>query len=329
LTVLIPLGVFFGAVCTFMVRRLALKHGIVSHPNPIVPQHTRPVAYLGGAGIFLALLPAFAAAGIAIPVRIILGAFLAMLIGLIDDLRPMSPALKLGLQLAVALAAVLSGLVPQVFDSAFLNTALAVFGIVVLFNAFNLTDVSDGLVSLLMIVSCMGLALIGADRSLALGTAAVTAGFLLYNKPDASIFLGDAGSHLLGFIAAVLIFDPVLGSLGNSSGAPLLIGSLLCVGVPLFELLFLVIVRTGKGIPWYRGSSDHFALRLQKRGFSKRGVLYLAASAGAMLCAAGVLLSVADVTSRSVLLVIVAAAALASGITLGRMECDVPSSRRH
>jgi UDP-GlcNAc:undecaprenyl-phosphate GlcNAc-1-phosphate transferase len=323
---LLPLGVFFGAACTFLVRRFALKHGIVNHPNPIVPQHTRPVAYLGGAGIFIALVLAFPAAGITIPLRIILGAFCAMLIGLIDDLRPMSPILKLGLQLAVALTAVLFGLVPQVFDGALLNTALAVSGIVLLFNAFNLTDVSDGLVSLLMIISCVGLALIGADGSLALGTTAVILGFLLFNKPDASIFLGDAGSHLLGFLAAVLIFDPVFGSLGSRPGALLLIGSLLCVGVPLFELLFLIIVRAGKGIPWYRGSPDHFALRLQKHGFSKLGVLLVAAFAAALLCMAGLLLKVVSVAIGYALLLIVAAAAVVAGITLGKMECDVPSS---
>lgn len=329
MTLLLPLGVFFGAACTFMVRRFALKHGIVNHPNPIVPQHTRPVAYLGGAGIFLALVLAFLAAGVAVPLRIITGAFLAMLIGLIDDLRPLSPSLKLGLQLAAALAAVLSGVVPQVFDSALPNAVLAVVGTVVLFNAFNLTDVSDGLVSLILIIACIGLAWLGADRSLALGAAAVVLGFLVFNKPDASIFLGDAGSHLLGFLAAVLIFDPVFGTLGCRPGVPLIIGSMMCVGVPLFELVFLIIVRTGKGIPWYRGSPDHFALRLQKRGLSKRGVLYVAASAGALLCMAGALLTVVDVRARPVLLFIVAAAFIVSGIALGRMECDVTTSRRH
>lgn len=329
MTVLLPLGVILGASFTFLARRFALKHGIVNHPNPIVPQHTRPVAYLGGAGIFLALLLVFPAAGAEIPMRIVLGAFLAVSVGLMDDLRPMSPLLKLGLQMAVAVTAVLSGLLPQVFDGVLPNAVVAVTGIVVLFNAFNLTDVSDGLVPLLMIIGCTGLAFLGADPPFALGTAAVTLGFFLFNRPDASIFLGDAGSHLLGFLAAVLVFDPALGSLGHRPEASLFLGSAMCVGVPLFELVFLVVVRTGKGIPWYRGSPDHFALRLQKRGMSKNGVLRLAASAGVLSCAVGVLVSSSAVGMRIVLLGIVGAASLASGIVLGRMDRDVPTSQEH
>jgi len=316
------LGVLSGAAGTFLIRRFALKHGIVNHPNPIVCQHTRPVAYLGGVGIAIGMVTTLSVAGITVPLRIALGAFLALLLGTLDDLLTLSPRCKLVCQLAVAITAVLCGLVPHIFESALLNGVLTVLAITVLMNAFNLTDVSDGLASLLIITASIGLGVMGADWLLALAVTGATAGFLLFNKPDASIFLGDAGSHLLGFMAAVLLLDPVHGSAGSNPGAWSLAGAVFCVGIPLFELVFLVVVRTAKGIPWFRGSPDHFALRLQKRGFTKWSVLGVTLVSGVVLCASGIAVRAGDPAERVLVLVLAMVASLIAGVALVRMDGD-------
>lgn len=323
------LGVLSGTAGTFLVRRFALKYGIVNHPNPIVAQHTMPVAYLGGIGIAIGIFITLAVAGFPVPLRIALGAFLALLLGTLDDLRPMSPRRKLAGQLAVALVAVVCGLVLNIFESDLLNGALMVLAITVLMNAFNLADVSDGLDSLLIIIASIGLGVMGADWFLALAVTGATFGFLLFNKPDASIFLGDAGSHLLGFMAAVLLFDPVHGSAGSDPSAWSMAGAVFCVGIPLFELAFLVVVRTAKGIPWFRGSPDHFALRLQRRGFTKWSVLGVTLVSGVVLCALGIAVRAGDPVERILVLVLVVIAALIAGVALVRIDGDGTGREKH
>jgi UDP-GlcNAc:undecaprenyl-phosphate GlcNAc-1-phosphate transferase len=115
---------------------------------------------------------------------------------------------------------------------------------------------------------------------LASGCAAV----LVLNLPPARIFLGDAGSHLLGYSAAILSL-----AAARESPAPLrLVVSLLLVSVPLFELVFITAIRIAKGLPWWRGSPDHFSLRLQAMGYSR----WLAAGVGWLLALLGAVAAV-------------------------------------
>src|SRR5207245_10489868 len=98
-----------------------------------------------------------------------------------------------------------------------------------------------------------------------LAVAGASAGFLVFNCPPARIFLGDAGSHLLGFLLAACTMSsfPVAATWRHYAAV------LLLVGVPLFELVFLTVTRIRKGLPWWRGSPDHFSLRLLAAGLSR------------------------------------------------------------
>jgi UDP-GlcNAc:undecaprenyl-phosphate GlcNAc-1-phosphate transferase len=275
-------GGLAGALAgTWACRSFALRFGVVNQPNPIVAQHVQPIPYLGGVGLAFGVACAVVI-GLAVGDRprllnvaqwrwdTIAGAAMFLLIGVADDVVVLSPLGKFLMQVTAAVAVItLAVLGNAATTSTWLTASLYLGGILILVNAVNLVDVCDGLVAgLASIVGLTFVALHGQWDVLPAALASATVGFLVWNKPPASIFLGDAGSHFIGFLLAgfsidMLVQRPVL---------PGAMAVLLTNGVFLFELVFLVAVRRRKGIPWWLGSPDHFALRLQAAGFGRWGV---------------------------------------------------------
>lgn len=284
-----------AAVGTFLVRSCARKLGFVAKPNPIVPQHIRPVAHLGGIGLGIGLaagLGAVLMAGaVAAPEGMSAAGFAAaaglfLALGAIDDLMTLSAAAKFALQFLVAAVAVALGAFAPLTGVGMLDRAIALLWILTLVNAFNFTDVCDGLLATLSLGALVVLAAGQPEVTpLALAGAGACAGFLVFNAPPATIFMGDAGSHLLGFLLAALTLGVARGSEAPAVAA---VGGVLLVGVPLFELVFLTAVRLRKGIPWWKGSPDHFALRLQAAGLTRLQTDAVAAAAG-LACGGGAL----------------------------------------
>ena len=317
-----------GTAATWLNRAAAVRFGFVNEPNPIIPQHTRPIAHLGGIGVAVTAAVGLAVTlvlhrqGIAFeglnPLRV--GVFLMpglgfLVLGTVDDLKVYSPQKKFLVQVILAAAAVglgygslglrypFTGLLP-------LDFALSVFWIVAVVNALNLTDVCDGLVGGLSVVMLVGWAHFDpASAPIAMAVAGGCLGFLVFNSPPASIFLGDAGSHFLGYSLAMLTLLglPVEGNVAWVRP----IQMVLFVGVPIFEVVLLVIVRRRKGLAWWRGSPDHFSLRLQAAGLSKWQTDGVAYSATVLFCAAAFLLGVRD---WSVRIAVLAAVAIFAGV---------------
>ncbi len=282
-----------GLLGTLGVRTLALRLSIVNKPNPLIPQHTRPVAYLGGVGVAIGVAAGVAAMWLmhaATPgLAILLGAALFLVLGVADDLLAFKPAPKFALQAVVAALAVALGVKADLTGVAVLDAAISWFWITTLVNAFNFTDVCDGLLGSLSAVMFVALAFLApGDAGLSLVVSASCMGFLVFNRPPASIFLGDAGSHLLGFLAAAI----TLSSVGQAATSPslALAAALLAVAVPLFELFFLTAVRIRKGLPWWKGSPDHFSLRLQAAGVSRTSTDRIACAFAAAWACAGIFL---------------------------------------
>ncbi|MFG0283343.1 MAG: MraY family glycosyltransferase [Phycisphaerales bacterium JB039] len=313
-----------GALATALVAMLARRMGLVAKPNPIVPQHTRPVAHLGGLGLALGLGAGAAAVWLTggasgIQAGLWGSAAAFVVVGAIDDVVAFGAAAKFGLQLLVAIGAVALGVWAPLTGVQLLDQGLAAFWILMLVNAFNFVDVCDGLLATVTFVAMSTLAIAApVTVPVALPAAGACAGFLVFNRPPASIFMGDAGSHLLGFLSAALTLAVAREipppALAMGAGA-------LLVGVPLFELVFLTAVRLHKGLPWWKGSPDHFALRLQAAGLTRAQTDLVAAGAGA-LCGAGAiaLIHVEHVATPFVVAVSACAAAAIAAVLLLRWE---------
>lgn len=267
---IILISFFGGLLSTLLFRQLAIKFDIVNRPTGLVPQHTKPIAYLGGvgvlAGIIISCVIIHSFLGYSFPFDFFIFCFAFCILGLIDDLVVLSASRKFAIQVVVAVLAVYFGTHYSFTGIHILDYCLSAFWILILINAFNVTDVCDGLLSGIAITALFIASLAFGDSSYVyLISAGAILGFIVFNFPPASIFLGDAGSHLLGYICAYMTM-----SLTDSIDVQysFYILAALCV-VPLFEMAFLIVVRTLKGIPWWKGSKDHFALRLQSIGFSK------------------------------------------------------------
>jgi UDP-GlcNAc:undecaprenyl-phosphate GlcNAc-1-phosphate transferase len=137
------------------------------------------------------------------------------------------------------------------------------------------------------------------------------------------VFLGDAGSHLLGFWLGALTMAAVHGRPAGAGAAEVA----LWAGVPLFELVFLVVVRTRKGLRWWRGSPDHFSLRLQAAGLSRTATDAVACCFAVLLAGAAALMPHLPLPLRALLLAAAGLLLVAAGRVLLRWEA-APGPRR-
>ncbi len=227
-------------------------------------------------------------------IAIFLGAIGMLLVGLWDDKHESRPGGKFLWQLAIATMVAASGARITLFvpNIAF-SFAVTILWILTVINAFNFMDNMNGL--------CGGLGAIGAFYfGLAAATAAVPqylvaliafltcgalVGFLPYNFPRAKSFLGDSGSHLVGYLLAVLAILPHFYTRGNAHAVAVLT-PLVVLAVPLGDLVWVVILRTRMGKPFYIGDNNHLSHRLVRSGLNRtRAVLvcwFLAIAIGAL-----------------------------------------------
>ena len=264
----------FAAALLFtpLARALARATGYLDHPDARKP-HPEPTPLLGGVAVFAAMVagPLLSAALLrasppipAPTLGVALGASLSLLLGLVDDRRPMRPLGKLMGQLGVSLCLVTWGGASGFLANQPLLATAAVVGVVALLNAVNFLDAMDGIVSTVTPITGLGfvaLALVhGARVDLPLAWAAVgaAAGFLVYNAPPARIFLGDAGSHVIGFVLAALSLQAI----NTSFTVPHVAAVVALVAYPLFDVLFVVTTRLLGGRPIHVGGVDHSTHRL-------------------------------------------------------------------
>ena len=205
-----------------------------------------------------------------------IGGFLAWGLGFADDIFILRARWKLAGQIAIALLMIDFGFyihtvqIPffQVLQLGLWSWPVTVLWIVGVMNAFNLIDGLDGLASGLSIVALIFFSTIcwwQGQLSLLLLImilGGVILGFWSFNRPPASIFMGDSGSLFLGFSLAVLSIW-VMGTRAGQSMLPLLI-----MAIPILDTSFAVFRRLLKGIPFYSADNDHLHHRLIGKGFS-------------------------------------------------------------
>lgn len=263
-------------------RGWALHRGHVDHPGER-RLHQVPTPRGGGVGIAVVLLLASAWLGEGRE-AFALGLVLCAGAGLADDLRPLPPALKLLLQAAGGLS--LAWAFPLLPDwlGYPLGTAVALLFVVGLVNVWNFLDGSNGMATTQALLAALGLALLAPSAPglgwLAVALAAACLGFLPLNFPRARLFLGDVGSHALGYGVAAL--GLVAASQLEAGQAWLL---LLPPSVMLIDAGLTLVARAGRRQVLWQAHREHLYQRAVAHGWSHAGVCALYAAWTMAACA--------------------------------------------
>ncbi len=223
---------------------------------------------------------------------ILLGGVGMLVLGLLDDKHELRPGPKFAGQFLIALAVAACGARVTLFvPSVLFSYAITVFWILTVINAFNFMDNMNGL--------CAGLGAIGAFyfgtvasaagqylvALIAFLTLGALLGFLPHNFPRARAFLGDSGSHLVGYMMAVLAILPHFYTAHHPHHWAVL--APLCVlAVPLFDMAWVVVLRSLKHQPFYIGDTNHLSHRLVRCGLSQATAVALIWVAAALAGAA-------------------------------------------
>jgi UDP-GlcNAc:undecaprenyl-phosphate GlcNAc-1-phosphate transferase len=261
----------FALLLTPTALRIAIRRRILDHPGEIKAQ-AAAVPYLGGVAIVLSFTAVVVIAVLVRPpvsgggqVIAVLGTAMALaLMGLIDDLRGLSPWLRLLLEIAAGVLVWRLDFGTDLFHGGFEDAVITVAWVVGVTNALNLLDNMDGLSAGVSVIASLWFFAIAAANdqflvaTLAIALAGCASGFLRSNFHPARIYMGDAGSLFLGFMLAVigmrLRFD---GPSDVTFFVPILV-----LGIPMFDTSLVLVNRLLHGRNPMSGGRDHLSHRL-------------------------------------------------------------------
>jgi UDP-GlcNAc:undecaprenyl-phosphate GlcNAc-1-phosphate transferase len=285
------------ALLTPLTMRFARAVGAIDEPRERGLSE-RPTPLLGGLAIFAGLL---VAALIWLPAGyqgshmlwhgVLLAAAVITLVGALDDRFDLPPAVKLAGQVLAAVIVVHYGVAVKVITLPFIGLLhfpnagvtnagplLTVVGLVAMMNVVNFSDGVDGLAGGVCVIIAAAIAIIAFDLNrgqpgvLAAITAGAALGFLVFNFPPASSFMGDCGANLLGLLMGVITVEAAVKT-------PVVVSfvlPLILLAVPFLDTTFVVLKRLKYRQPIYRSDTEHFHHRMARIGFSsRRTIAYL------------------------------------------------------
>lgn len=314
----------FALAATWLCKKIALHLGIVDKPDALVKTHKEPVAYLGGVGILVGLTVGILA-GIAIIqdfeefsksfswlLGILGGAAIACFVGLVDDLLDIRPWQKLlGLCLASG-TLILVGLLPDLnyFVSPFglviidpfhlfLGAGVVVFFVLGASNSLNLLDGLDGLCGGVTAIITIGMLLLAIhlatwDMSkagdpvriiISLSLVGGVLGFLPFNRHPAKIFMGDAGSMLLGFVMAALMI------LFGEKIPRWWMASIIIFGLPILDTATAIARRLINKRPLFVSDRGHIYDQLIDRGIPLKKTVAICYALAGLYAVTGLIMS--------------------------------------
>ncbi len=298
------IGFLSSVVLTALSRYVAPRWGLLDFPDDSHKAHGRTVA-LGGWAIALAALTVFALLSIAELWRLALGSFVALSVGLLDDRFGLSPKAKLlGQVLCAAVAVLVAGWTVQSVTLSGIETALdwlaipfTLFWVVGAINAFNLLDGLDGLATGAAAIIFSATALLahqsgnGTVLALSVGFVGVLLGFLFFNWAPAKVFLGDGGTHFVGYWLAILSIQATQAdlSLSVSHDVPILV-SIFLLGVPIADTAWAIVRRLRERKSILQADRGHLHHRLLALGLSERTVVLILYGAVAITCTVAVVI---------------------------------------
>lgn len=290
-------------------KALAVKLKIVDVPDSRLKRHQKVTPYLGGAAIFVSLWSVlfFVFKTSQYCFGLFPGTLIIFTTGLVDDLISMRPWQKIILQLFAAAALVWLGFGLDLGWPYYGSQALSIFWLISMMNAFNLVDVMDGLATTIGIWASLGFAyyaFLSGQLDDLLSMLIVLLGslsaFFCYNKPRAHIYLGDAGSMLLGALIAVAALKINWAEIGKQGFINYLAAPIL-VAIPILEVASLIVIRRFKHIPFYNGSRDHFAHYLKDKQWSDWFILAYVSCYAILLFILSFLIVFSDISFLGVL----------------------------
>ncbi len=299
---------------TPIARRIALNTGAINVPNDSRRVHKKPMALLGGLAIIVGFLIAIIysfytknyklfAMYITRPKTIgsLIGTTIIVVLGIIDDIRPLRARIKFPVQLLAAIVVVATGTRITAISKPFIEGVavhpsmmfrlqdilafvVSVIWIVGITNAINLIDGLDGLAAGVSGIAALSLYIVAVIRRqddmaiIAVSLVGAITGFLPYNFNPAKIFMGDTGSTFLGFMLAILSIE---GTMKSVTAFALAI-PILVLGLPIFDTAFAILRRIMNGRPIGEADRGHIHHRLLDMGLSHRmsvTILYIISAA--------------------------------------------------
>ncbi|MBN2406734.1 MAG: undecaprenyl/decaprenyl-phosphate alpha-N-acetylglucosaminyl 1-phosphate transferase [Elusimicrobia bacterium] len=278
LILLFAVSVVLSLAVTGIYYRLAGKIGLYDIPDGTLKDHARPVPYAGSSIVLafiiivlgLRIFTHFETGTLHQLRGIFFGGLVVYVLGLLDDIFNLDFRVKFFWQIIAAVILIHYGIYIKMFPNMIVNVTLSIFWLVLVVNAVNIIDILDGLAVGVSAISALGFFMITLPTEMLYVNLAsiilcgILVGFWFFNKPPAKVFMGDAGSLFVGFILASLSMGADYSNI-NMIG---LFSPLLIMGIPLFDTTLVSCLRLKNRQPVFRGSKDHYALRLTIAGFS-------------------------------------------------------------
>jgi UDP-GlcNAc:undecaprenyl-phosphate GlcNAc-1-phosphate transferase len=314
----------FSLAATWLCKKIALKLGIVDKPDTTVKTHKKPVAYLGGMGILVGLTVGVLAGIYTIQgwdgfetslkwlLGILAGAAIACFVGLVDDILDIRPWQKMLGQIVAAIILLFVGIKPSLHFTAshlgftmstqmewLLSIPLVIFFVLGATNSLNLLDGLDGLCGGVTAIISMGMLFLAIHLStwefsdsgdpvrliICLGLTGGVLGFLPFNRHPAKIFMGDAGSLLLGFISATLMI------LFAESIPRWWMASIVIFGLPILDTATALVRRLINKRPLFVSDRGHVYDQLMDRGFTLKQTVFICYLLASLYALTGVAMS--------------------------------------
>ncbi len=267
-----------------IIKKVAIHVNAIDYPNSPRKIHKKPMPRLGGVAIFLSFMLGYMlfAQANSIMISILIGSFLLILAGSVDSITPLKARYQLIVHIIAASIVVIYGnlVLNDVsllglnihFNEPF-NYLITILFIVTFINVMNLIDGLDGLAAGISSIYFLTISIIafmlnqlgGLDVILALIMLGSTLGFLVYNFPPASCFLGNCGSDFLGFIIGVIGLLGFKGATLTSIVIPICI-----LAIPILDTVFAIFRRLLKGEGIFTPDKEHFHHQLLKMKFSPK-----------------------------------------------------------
>ncbi|ACV64783.1 glycosyl transferase family 4 [Desulfofarcimen acetoxidans DSM 771] len=333
---LVLASLFISLLATPQVIKLAYRWGALDQPDPR-KVHRKIMPRLGGLAVYLSFIAGILLMGqLTSPViGLIIGSTLIVLLGIVDDIKGISPRVKLLGQVLVAFSVLPFGISVDfitnpingdILHLGFLSIPVTVFWLVAVTNAVNLIDGLDGLAGGTSLISAVTLAVVSWTQwrvfglpeqmqviLMALILAASLLGFLRYNFNPAKIFLGDTGSMMLGFCLAAM---SVMG-LTKSTTAISVIIPLVILGIPLLDTVFAVVRRYNMHQPIFKADKEHLHHRLLALGLSHKQAVLAIYGVSAFLGLSAVMLNLITTNQAILVLVVLAVVIITAANKIG------------